>query len=262
MRVIFLAAMMVCVSWLSAKAQPSKMQPVPNGLVEPVALTPASDPISDLNADAAEAEPIDGVNARSTEIDVKAAPVASRSVADAKLAKVKAQRSRIEPLKVTNVKLTAIDGAASAATETGRPDQPSKMNPDTGGGALTGALRDVQMYAGASPWLQHALDDVGTNPTGWKRLWCAKSLNMWLERSGKRGCGGNTAVSCLNAGRKLAGPQVGAIAVMKHHVGIVKEVHGKHVTLVSGNNSGRAGARKVGVSKYARGRVMAYVWPE
>ena len=66
----------------------------------------------------------------------------------------------------------------------------------------------------------------------------------------------------LNAGRKLSGPQVGAIAVMKHHVGIVKEVHGAHVTLVSGNNSGRSGARKVGVSKYAKGRVMAYVWPE
>jgi hypothetical protein len=31
---------------------------------------------------------------------------------------------------------------------------------------------------------------------------------------------------------------------------------------VSGNNSGRSGARKVGVSKYAKGRVMAYVWPE
>lgn len=134
--------------------------------------------------------------------------------------------------------------------------QPTKMDP-SGVGALTGAMR----HAG-SPWLHHAIKDVGTNPTGWKRLWCAKSVNMWLARSGKKGCGGNTAISCLHAGRKLPGPQVGALAVMKHHVGIVKEVSGSHVTLVSGNNSGRDGARKVGVSKYARGKVIAYVWPE
>jgi hypothetical protein len=118
-------------------------------------------------------------------------------------------------------------------------------------------MRDV-----GSPWLDHAINDVGTNPTGWKRQWCAKSVNLWLQRSGKKGCGGNTAISCLNAGRKLAGPTIGALAVMKHHVGIVKEVHGSQVTLVSGNHSGRSGARSVGVGKYARGRVVAYVWPE
>ena len=153
--------------------------------------------------------------------------------------------------------------------------QPSKMNPnptpgvegaghrgavediDPGVEGLTGAMRDV-----GSPWLDHAMNDVGTNPTGWKRQWCAKSVNLWLQRSGKKGCGGNTAISCLNAGRKLAGPTIGALAVMKHHVGIVKEVHGSQVTLVSGNHSGRSGARSVGVGKYARGRVVAYVWPE
>jgi hypothetical protein len=39
-------------------------------------------------------------------------------------------------------------------------------------------------------------------------------------------------------------------------------VNGNSVTLVSGNHSGRSGARSVGISKYARGRVVAYVWPE
>jgi hypothetical protein len=118
-------------------------------------------------------------------------------------------------------------------------------------------MRDV-----GSPWLDHAMNDVGTNPTGWKRQWCAKSVNLWLQRSGKKGCSGDTAISCLSAGRKLAGPTIGALAVMKHHVGIVTEVHGSQVTLVSGNHSGRSGARKVGVGKYARGRVVGYVWPE
>ena len=136
--------------------------------------------------------------------------------------------------------------------------QPSKMNPDGSGPTeLTGALRDV-----VSPWLDRAVNDVGTNPTGWKQQWCARSVNLWLQSSGKRGCGGNTAISCIDAGRKLSGPQVGALAVMKHHVGIVKEISGGQVTLVSGNHSGRSGARSVGIGKYARGRVVAYVWPE
>ena len=244
MRVILLATTMICASWLPARAEPSAVNQEARGLVESAELSPASSPISNLNAEATRIESIDRANAQPTKIDPKGLHVASLASADTRLAKVKPQRSAIEQLKDTNAELTPLEG-----------DSP-------GIGGLTGAMRDVQMSAGASPWLMHALNDVGTNPTGWKRLWCAKSLNMWLEQSGKRGCGGNTAVSCLQAGRKLSGPQVGAIAVMKHHVGIVKEVHGAHVTLVSGNNAGRSGNRKVGVSKYAKGRVMAYVWPE
>jgi hypothetical protein len=144
------------------------------------------------------------------------------------------------------------------SAETDVEAQSAKMHPEgTGVEAITGAMR----YAD-SPWLSHAMNDVGTNPTGWKRQWCAKSMNMWLQLSGKRGCGGNTAISCLHAGQKLPGPQVGALAVMAHHVGIVKEVNGRHVTLVSGNHSGRSGARSVGVGKYSAARVVAYVWPE
>jgi uncharacterized protein (TIGR02594 family) len=154
-------------------------------------------------------------------------------------------------MRVTLLAAAILCGLGTAATpQPGMPDR-SAAN------ALSGAMRNA-----GSPWLLHAISDVGTNPTGWKRQWCAKSLNMWLHKSGKKGCGGNTAISCLHAGRKLSGPQVGAIAVMKHHVGIVKEVSGSHITLVSGNHSGRAGARSVGVGKYARGRVIAYVWPE
>jgi hypothetical protein len=160
-----------------------------------------------------------------------------------------------QPSKMTpSPDAAGVEGLAAASA------QPSKMTPNpeaTGVDGLTGAMRDV-----GSPWLEHAMQDVGTNPTGWKRQWCAKSVNLWLQRSGKKGCAGNTAISCLNAGRKLSGPTIGALAVMKHHVGIVTEVHGSQVTLVSGNHSGRSGARKVGVGKYARGRVVAYVWPE
>lgn len=123
--------------------------------------------------------------------------------------------------------------------------------------SISGALR----YA-SSPWLHHAMLDVGTNPTDWKRLWCAKSVNLWLQRSGKKGCAGDSAISCLSAGRKLSEPQIGALAVMAHHVGIVKEVDGDAVTVVSGNNKGKPGARKVGVSKYGKRRILAFIWPE
>jgi len=158
-----------------------------------------------------------------------------------------AQPSKMNPSSAA----TGAEGMAANA-------QSSKMKPNPPGvEGLTGAMGDV-----GSPWLDHAMNDVGTNPTGWKRQWCARSVNLWLQRSGKKGCDGNTAISCLGAGRKLAGPTIGALAVMKHHVGIVKEVHSGQVTLVSGNHSGRSGARSVGIGKYARGRVVAYVWPE
>jgi uncharacterized protein (TIGR02594 family) len=163
------------------------------------------------------------------------------------------RKIRSEPMRVVLLAATMLCFTAIAAQA-----QPSKMNPaGSDPTTLTGALRDV-----VSPWLDDAMQDVGTNPTGWKRQWCARSVNLWLQKSGRRGCAGNTAISCLSAGRKLSDPQVGALAVMQHHVGIVTEISGGQVTLVSGNHSGRSGARSVGIGKYARARVVAYVWPE
>ena len=146
MRVFFLAAIIVCASGLPLKAQPSKMQPQGSGLIENVALTPASGPISDLIAEATKIESIDSANARPTEIEPKGSRVATLARADIKLANVKPQRSPIEQLKDTNTGTTPLEG-----------DRP-------GIAGLTGAMRDVQMMAGASPWLMHALNDVGTNP--------------------------------------------------------------------------------------------------
>lgn len=134
--------------------------------------------------------------------------------------------------------------------------------PVNAGPITPGETSGIEAIGGAmgyatSPWLNQALRDLGTNPTGWSRQWCAKSVNLWLQQSGKRGCGGDTAISCLKAGRRLSGPQVGALAVMAHHVGIVKAVNGNSLTLVSGNHN-----RRVGIGSYSRGRVVAYVWPD
>lgn len=103
---------------------------------------------------------------------------------------------------------------------------------------------------------------LGTNPTGMSALWCARFMNMVLEKSGRRGTGSNMARSFADYGRRVPGPQVGAIAVMSRgrgggHVGIVSGVDKSgNPIIISGNHN-----RKVGESVYPRGRIYAYVMP-
>jgi uncharacterized protein (TIGR02594 family) len=103
---------------------------------------------------------------------------------------------------------------------------------------------------------------VGSNPTGRGRLWCARFMNMVLERSGHRGTGSDMARSFAGYGQRVSGPQVGAIAVMGRgrgggHVGVVSGIDASgNPIVVSGNNGNRV--REAPVS---RGRIYAYVMP-
>jgi len=103
---------------------------------------------------------------------------------------------------------------------------------------------------------------VGGNPTGRGRLWCARFMNMVLERSGHRGTGSDMARSFAGYGQRVSGPQVGAIAVMGRgrgggHVGVVSGIDAQgNPIVVSGNNGNRV--REAPVS---RGRIYAYVMP-
>ena len=103
---------------------------------------------------------------------------------------------------------------------------------------------------------------VGGNPTGRGRLWCARFMNMVLERSGHRGTGSDMARSFASYGQRVSGPQVGAIAVMGRgrgggHVGVVSGIDASgNPIVVSGNNGNRV--REAPVS---RGRIYAYVMP-
>jgi uncharacterized protein (TIGR02594 family) len=103
---------------------------------------------------------------------------------------------------------------------------------------------------------------IGTNPTSMARLWCARFTNFVLTRSGYRGTGSDAALSFAQYGRRVAGPRVGAIAVMRRkgggHVGIVSGVdrHGNPI-LISGNNGRYGVAERV----YPRRRIIAYVMP-
>ncbi|ODA67689.1 hypothetical protein A7A08_01724 [Methyloligella halotolerans] len=111
--------------------------------------------------------------------------------------------------------------------------------------------------AGGMPWLQAAMADIGTNPTGWSRQWCGRYMRTVMPNP----IASDRAIDWRHYGKALPGPKVGAVAVMPHHVGIVTAFDASSVTLVSGNHSGRPGARTVGVGRYPRSRIVAYRWP-
>jgi uncharacterized protein (TIGR02594 family) len=102
---------------------------------------------------------------------------------------------------------------------------------------------------------------IGGNPTGKSRLWCASFMNLVLERSGHHGSGSNMARSFASYGRRISGPQVGAIAVMSRngggHVGVVSGIDASgNPIIVSGNHNHR-----VAEAPYSRSRIYAYVMP-
>jgi len=103
---------------------------------------------------------------------------------------------------------------------------------------------------------------IGTNPTGRKSLWCARFMNFVLKRVGFAGTSSDLAKSFASYGKRLAGPKVGAIAVMNRgrsggHVGVVSgfDSHGNPI-VISGNYS-----RRVAEAVYSRSRIFAYVAP-
>jgi len=104
---------------------------------------------------------------------------------------------------------------------------------------------------------------LGTNPTKMARRWCARFMNFVLGRVGLPGTGSDAAKSFAFYGKRISGPQYGAIAVLTRkgggHVGIVTGVdrHGNPI-LIAGNN----GRRQVGISVYPKRRVIAYVMPD
>ncbi|HVV61647.1 MAG TPA: TIGR02594 family protein [Pseudolabrys sp.] len=114
--------------------------------------------------------------------------------------------------------------------------------------------------ASSDPLISEARRYLGTNPTGRKSLWCGAFLDMVLKHTGHKG-GGNLARAYAHYGTRVAGPQVGAIAVLARsgggHVGIVTGVdaHGNPI-IISGNHN-----HEVAEAVYPRGRIIAYVMP-
>jgi uncharacterized protein (TIGR02594 family) len=114
---------------------------------------------------------------------------------------------------------------------------------------------------GSSDVVAEARRYIGGNPTGRGRLWCARFMNMVLERSGHHGTGSDMARSFASYGQRISGPQVGAIAVMARrgggHVGVVSGIDASgNPIVVSGNNGNR-----VREAVLSRSRIYAYVMP-
>lgn len=133
------------------------------------------------------------------------------------------------------------------------------------------ALREIQAknFAsqtaggfGSSNVVDEARRYIGGNPTGRGSLWCARFMNMVLERSGHHGTGSDMARSFAGYGQRISGPQVGAIAVMSRgrrggHVGIVSGIDASgNPIVISGNFRNR-----VAEAAISRGRIYAYVMP-
>jgi uncharacterized protein (TIGR02594 family) len=114
---------------------------------------------------------------------------------------------------------------------------------------------------GAYALVAEARRYLGTNPTGRKDLWCGAFVDLVLKRLGYKG-GGNLASAYARYGKRVPGPQIGAIAVMTRngggHVGIVSGFDSKgRPIIISGNYR-----RSVAESVYPGGRIYAYVIPE
>ncbi|HLZ05248.1 MAG TPA: TIGR02594 family protein [Bradyrhizobium sp.] len=112
-----------------------------------------------------------------------------------------------------------------------------------------------------SSLVMEAREFLGTKPNGMGSLWCARFMNMVLEKTGHRGTGSAMASSFAHYGQRVSGPEVGAIAVMSRrgggHVGIITGIDASgNPIMISGNNGNRV--REAPVS---RGRIYAYVMP-
>jgi uncharacterized protein (TIGR02594 family) len=138
----------------------------------------------------------------------------------------------------------------------GLADTHASLSPGAGFGGMA-----TSSGFGSSNVVAEARRYLGGNPTGRARLWCARFMNMVLQRSGFHGTGSDMAASFARYGRRVSGPRVGAIAVMGRrgggHVGIITGVdaHGNPI-MISGNNRNRV--REAPIS---RGRIYAYVMP-
>jgi uncharacterized protein (TIGR02594 family) len=114
---------------------------------------------------------------------------------------------------------------------------------------------------GRSDVVAEARRYLGFNPTGRGSLWCARFMNLVLERTGHHGSGSDMARSFASYGRRVSGPQVGAIAVMARrgggHVGVVSGVDASGNPIVVSGNHGHRVAEAV----YPRDRIYAYVLP-
>jgi len=156
---------------------------------------------------------------------------------------------------------------AAQLRASGFADTQASYNPNanagmSGSGGMANNALSSGGFGGGSGLVSEARRYVGGNPTGRGSLWCARFMNMVLEKTGHHGTGSDMANSFAHYGTRVSGPQVGAIAVMSRggrggHVGIITGIDAQgNPIMISGNNGNRV--REAPIS---RGRIYAYVMP-
>lgn len=139
------------------------------------------------------------------------------------------------------------------------PPRDSAQVVSSGNGSGTGVGATPPEFNGKA-LIAEARRYLGTNPTKRATLWCGAFLDMVLRKTGHRG-GGNLALAYARYGKRIPGPKVGAIVVLRRngggHVGIVTGIDSNgNPIVISGNHN-----RRVAISTYPRSRVVAYVIP-
>jgi uncharacterized protein (TIGR02594 family) len=171
------------------------------------------------------------------DLDATAAPVKKQSAAPVKAERPLSRQEKRRAARQRNWERVYRARASVSSSDT---------LPAFGGGGNT-LIAEARRY-------------LGTNPTGRNSLWCAAFLDMVLKRTGHQG-GGNLALGYAHYGTRVAGPEVGAIAVMGRrgggHVGVVSGIDANgNPIIVSGNHN-----HIVAEAVYPRGRIITYVLP-
>ena len=156
------------------------------------------------------------------------------------------------------VRFASLPLADPARAALGRAEPPRDIA-HSGDGSGTGAGTAPTEFNGKA-LIAEARRYLGTNPTKRATLWCGAFLDMVLRKTGHRG-GGNLALAYARYGKRIPGPKVGAIVVLRRngggHVGIVTGIDSNgNPIVISGNHN-----RRVAISTYPRSRVVAYVIP-
>jgi uncharacterized protein (TIGR02594 family) len=153
------------------------------------------------------------------------------------------QRSAVYGGPGDSASAVAIQPTAGEATQGSRRTRRGHTGDAFGGFTTNSLVSEARSY-------------LGTNPTGRGSQWCGAFMDLVLKKTGHAG-GGNLAYAYARYGTRVSGPQVGAIAVMNHHVGVVSGIdpNGNPI-IVSGNHN-----RTVAESVYPRSRIAAYVMP-
>lgn len=94
------------------------------------------------------------------------------------------------------------------------------------------------------------------NFTGHRGIpWCAAAVGSWLRQAGYASLRSFRAIDYLHYGYPTSA-HTGALAVLRHHVGIVVEVTARGVLLLSGNHGHR-----VAYGTYPLSRILAFREP-